>query len=291
MAEDKKTWTILGVLEWTKGHFEAKKLDTPRLDAELILGHVLGLQRVMLYARFDQPLGAEELAKIRSMVARRARGEPMAYIVGEREFYGLALEVTPAVLIPRPDTETLVDVALKLLADRARPVLADVGTGSGAIALALAHEKKDARVYALDRSPAALEVATRNTAKHALQDRVTLHESDLLSGLPADAPKLDLVAANLPYIASAVIPTLMRDVRDFEPKLALDGGPDGLDLVRRLVADAKAHLAPGGWLVLEIGYDQGHATKDLLDRAGYADTAITKDLGGNDRVVSGRWGG
>lgn len=291
MTEDKKKWTILGVLDWTKSHFESKKLDTPRLDAELILGHVLGLQRVMLYARFDQPLGGEELTKIRGMVARRARGEPMAYIVGEREFYGVELEVTPAVLIPRPDTETVVDVTLGLLEGHEHPVIADVGTGSGAIALALAKTKSDVKVYALDRSRAALDVATRNTAKHALGDRVTLLESDLLAALPADAPKLDLIAANLPYIATAVIPTLMRDVRDFEPRLALDGGPDGLDLVRRLVEEAKAHLTPGGSLVLEIGYDQGPRTKALLEGAGYEATAIVKDLGANDRVVHGRWPG
>jgi release factor glutamine methyltransferase len=278
------TWTILSVLDWTRGHFESKGIEPPRLDAEVILAHALGLQRVMLYAKFDQPLGAEELAKIRGLVARRARGEPIAYLTGEKEIWSMSLEVTPDVLIPRPDTETLIELCIERLKSAEAPRILDVGTGTGCIALALAKELPRAKVTAVDVSPKALAVAAKNRAKHGLDERVELVESDLLAAVRGP---FDLIAANLPYVASAEIPKLMRDVRDFEPKLALDGGPEGLDLIARLAAEALPNLSPGGALALEIGWDQRAKVEALLGRIGYSAIASHRDPGGRDRVVLG----
>lgn len=284
-----KTWTTLAVLDWTRAHFERVGVESPRLDAEVLLASALGSSRVMLYARFDQPLSHEERARFRVMVVRRSRGEPTAYILGEREFYGMALEVTRDVLIPRPDTETLVDLALAELKPRAAPQVADVGTGTGCIALAIAREVAAARVLALDASPAACEVARRNAARHHLEARVTVIESDLLHGLPAGPPELDLVCANLPYIPRGEISGLMRDVRDFEPHRALDGGEDGLDLVRALITQASGRLVPGGKILLEIGHGQAAAVRAHLLDAGYTEPRIHQDLARRDRVVEATW--
>lgn len=283
-----KQWTILSVLDWTRGHFESLGLETPRLDAEVILAHALGTSRVMLYARFDQPLQPEELAKIRSLVARRARREPIAYLTQEREIYSMAFEVSPAVLIPRPDTETLIEACLAGLTGVEAPRIVDVGTGSGCIALVLAKNLPSADVTGIDVSPEALTVASRNRERHGLTDRVQLIEGDLLTSAPETLRGLDLIVANLPYIASGQISTLMRDVRDFEPHLALDGGNDGLDLIRRLVPEALERLRPGGFLALEIGWDQRVRVETILSEAGYADVQSLVDPGGQDRVVTGR---
>jgi release factor glutamine methyltransferase len=287
VAEEKKNWTIMSVLDWTRRHFESKKIEPARLDAEVLLAHALGMQRVMLYARFDQPLAPEELARIRDLVARRARGEPISYLLGEREFYSLELEVSPAVLIPRPDTETLVEAVIECVRGIDAPRLVDVGTGSGAIALALAKSLPSAEVVAVDVSPEALQVATRNAARHSLEARVRFVESDLLDRLEV-SPAFDVVVANLPYIQTQVIPTLMVDVRDHEPHLALDGGPDGLRLIRRLAESAPEHLTSDGLLALEIGFDQRAAVLDLLLSLGYRDIESRKDPGGHDRVVLAR---
>lgn len=282
-----ETWTILKVLEWTKGHFEQKGLESPRLDAELILAHVLKVQRVMLYARFDQPLSTEELAQIRALVARRARREPMAYLLGTKEIWSLPLEVTPATLIPRPDTETLIEISLKLLRGVEAPIIADVGTGSGAIALALAKELPAATVYALEISAEARAVAERNAARHQLHN-VRVLASDLLSGLPLAVQGLHLVVANLPYIPSAELANLMPDVRQYEPHLALDGGRDGLELIRRLIPEASRLLLPGGALALEAGPGQDRPLREALLQAGLQDVETVADPGGIPRVTYGR---
>lgn len=280
------SWTILSVLDWTRGHFEQKGISSPRLDAEIILSHALQLQRVMLYAKFDQPLSPDELTKIRGFVARRARGEPIAHLTGEKELWSMAFEVSADVLIPRPDTETLIELCAARLKDVESPRIADVGTGSGCIALALANELKSAQVTAIDVSDKALAVAAKNRDKHGLGERVALVKSDLFAAVPAG--RFHLIAANLPYIARDEIPKLMRDVRDFEPHLALDGGPDGLDLIRRLIPQAKDRLEPGGTLALEIGWDQRERTVALLAEHGFIEVEAHKDPGDNDRVVIGR---
>jgi release factor glutamine methyltransferase len=287
MSEEAKTWTILAVLDWTRKHFESKSIETPRLDAEILIAHALGIQRVMLYARFDQPLSSEERTRIRELVARRGRGEPIAYITGTREFHSLDFEVTPDVLIPRPDTETLVEIAIACAKSMEAPVIADVGTGSGAIAVTIAKHVPAARIYALDRSRAACAVAERNVKKHGVEAQVTLLESDLFGALPADAT-LDLIAANLPYIPTAAIAGLMRSVRDFEPISALDGGPEGLDLIQRLVLSLPARLRSGGIALLEIGHDQASRVRRLLEAAGLGEVMVHRDLAGLDRVVEAR---
>jgi release factor glutamine methyltransferase len=285
------TWTILAVLDWTRAHFESKGLDNPRLDAEVILAHALKMQRVMLYAKHDQPLTPDERALIRGLVGRRARGEPIAQILGEREFYGMSFEITPDVLVPRPDTESLVEAATDVLRRAAEPAtVADVGTGTGCVAIAIAKALPAARVLAYEKSMAALAVARRNVSRHALEARVTMIESDLLAA-HAQSEKLDVVVANLPYIPSADIAHLARDVREFEPHSALDGGLDGLELIRRLIHDARDHLRREGAIVLEIGHDQGARVADILQRAGYRDLRIHRDLGDRERVVQAMWPG
>ncbi|MEE2904614.1 MAG: peptide chain release factor N(5)-glutamine methyltransferase [Myxococcota bacterium] len=284
-----ETWTILRVLDWTRGFFESKGIESARLDAELIISHVLNVQRVMLYAHFDRPLDPSELAHIRELVKRRSKHEPVAYLLGSKEFWSLDFEVNKNVLIPRPDTEVLIEVCLDLLKDSEAPRLADVGTGSGCIAVALAHELKNSTVDAFEISAGAREVATRNISKNNVDDRVSIFESDLFSSREGSSQKYHLIASNLPYIPSGDVDSLSPEVKDHEPKQALDGGTDGLDLIRDLVAKAGKHLEPGGFLVLEAGFDQLNALENLLDSAGFGAIEVRKDYGGHPRVCSGTW--
>lgn len=276
-------WTILGVLSWTEKRFAERGIGTPRLDAQVLLAKVLARDRVYLYTHFDQPLGADELAAYRGLIQRRLAGEPVAYLVGKKEFRSLELAVDPRVLVPRPDTETLVDVALELLPAGGRVV--DVGTGSGAVALAIKKERPDAAVLAVERSPEAAAVARDNAARLGLE--VELLEGDLLAPVAARAP-LGLVVSNPPYIPSAEIERLAPEVRR-EPRAALDGGADGLDVVRRLVRESPPLLAPGGAVAVEVGAGQAPAVVALFAADGrYAPATVTKDLAGVDRVVAAR---
>jgi release factor glutamine methyltransferase len=294
------TWTVLDVVRWTTARFTERALATPRLDAEILVGHVLGLPRIQLYVQSERVLTPEELAALRELIKRRQAGESVAYLVGHKEFWKLDFTVDARVLVPRPDTETLVEEAIARLgepqahadgapqadapqADAPPPRIADVGTGSGALAVTLAKLRAGATVVASDVSVAALEVARANAERHAAV--VTFVEGDLDAPLAAHAP-FDLIVANLPYIPTGDLSLLPPDVRS-EPALALDGGPDGLDLVRRLVAAALALLSPGGALALEIGVGQAEATSALLRDAGFADVQTRKDLAGIGRVVSG----
>jgi release factor glutamine methyltransferase len=277
-----KAWTILEVLQWTTARFQERGLDSPRLDAELLAAHAFGLSRVQLYTQFDRPLLAPELAAYRELVKRRQAGEPVAYLTGRKEFYSLDLAVDSRVLIPRPDTETAVEEALARLPENGRA--ADVGTGSGAIALALAKARPDATVFASDVSAAALEVARANAERLGLT--VTFLEGSLAEPLRA-LGGLDVVVANLPYVVAADLPGLAPEVRA-EPPLALDGGADGLDLVRALIASVSEVLVPGGSVVLEIGSGQAAATSELCRAAGLEDVSIRRDLGDIERVVSAR---
>ena len=379
---DTEIWTIGRVLRWTQGRFAARGLASPRLDAELLLAHTLGRSRVALYTHFDQPLSRDELTRYRECIVRRLAGTPVAYLTGEKEFYGLGLHVSEAVLIPRPETELLVDVALRLLpppplagaaldaaadpdaepsldataaADsegggseaseevwhRAQPgvemtvyyddppaqaedkapaaenqsvtdssasprteaadptpaasdceavnkgtpaVLVDVGTGSGAVALAIKHLRPDVEVLATDLSPVAIAVATENAARLGLA--VEFWQGDLLSALPGGR-QADVIVANLPYIPTAEIAALPAEVRH-EPHSALDGGSDGLVLVRRLVTQARSALRRGGALALEIGAGQAAETEAILQRAGFVDVRSEPDLAKILRVVHGR---
>ena len=283
------TWTVLDVVRWTTARFAERGLGTPRLDAELLVAHVLALPRLQLYVQFERVLTPEELTDLRDMIKRRQAGESIAYLTGRKEFWKFELCVDARVLVPRPDTETLIEEALARLGEPGEAGdppwrIADVGTGSGALAITLAKVRAGAAVFAGDVSPGALEVARANAER--LGAAITFVEGDLGAPLVAHAP-FTLIVANLPYIPTAEIASLPADVRS-EPALALDGGADGLDLVRRLVADAPALLAPGGVLALEIGDGQAAPTRALLEAAGFTDVQTRKDLAGIERVVSGR---
>jgi release factor glutamine methyltransferase len=289
MSETIARWTVMDVLRWTTSRFEERGLPTPRLDAEILTAHALGIPRVQLYVQFDRPLQPPELAAIRELVKRRQAGESVAYAVGKKEFWGLDFAVDARVLVPRPDTETLVDEALARIgktpaaaAEAPAPRFADVGTGSGAIAVTLAKQRPDAAVFATDLSPDALAVARANAERHGVA--ITFLEGDLEAPLAPHAP-LDLVAANLPYVPAGDLAALAPEVRA-EPALALDGGPDGLALVRRLVAAAPALLSRGGALVLEVGIGQAQDAARLCAEAGLADIRVRRDLGEIERVVS-----
>jgi release factor glutamine methyltransferase len=284
----KQTWTILEVLRWTIGRFERHGIASARLDAELLATKAFGRTRVELYTHFDQPLGDPELASYRGLVQRRMAGESVAYILGRKEFWSLDLQVDARVLVPRPDTETLVEQALELLKampDQGRPPrVADIGTGSGALALALKKERPGDEVFAVDVSPDALEVARGNATRLGLD--ITFLQGDLVSPL---AGPFDLIASNPPYIPSQDIAGLSPEVRR-EPSLALDGGADGLLLVRRLASEARKILAPGGALAMEIGAGQAASVMEILRGEGYAGIGARRDLAGIERVVFGRRG-
>ncbi len=279
--------TIGAAIDGAAARLAAAGVDSPRLDAELLLADVLGVGRAALIARRPEPVPAAALSPFEARVARRAAREPAAYILGRQEFYGLDLEVTPDVLIPRPETELLVEAGLEHIASHPAPVVADVGTGSGCIAVALAVGTPQARVIAVDASEAALAVARRNARRHAVAGQIELVRGDLLSAV--EGP-LDLVVANLPYVSTEEVETLMPDVRLYEPRLALDGGAgDGMGLVRTLVAQSVGRLAPGGLLLLEVAAGQAARAADLLRSVGaFSDVSTRGDLAGIERMVRGR---
>ena len=252
----------------------------PRLEADVLAAHALGVPRSHLYAFGERPVEATADARIADWVGRRAEGEPVAYIVGTREFWGLALEVTPACLIPRHDTETLVAAALERTGPDARVL--DVGTGCGAVALAIASERADAKVVATDIDPRCVALCRRNAARLALA--IDVHAADLFDGVEGE---FDLIASNPPYVGSDD-PHLQRGDLRFEPSSALDGGDGGLDVMERLVARAPAHLADGGWLCVEHGCEQGRAVRDLFAMSGFEAIERHLDLARRPRVTVGR---
>lgn len=282
MAE---TWTIGRVLGWTTDYFKRKGIDSPRLTAELLLGHVLGCERVRLYMEFDRPLNKDELAGYRGLVERRATGEPTFYLLGAKDFYGRSFKVDSRVLVPRPETEHVVEEALKRLAPDAAGTVLELCVGSGCLGLTLLAERPELRLVAVDLSADALAVARENAAALGLSDRAELLEGDLFA--PVAGRSFAMIVANPPYVARGDIDGLAAEVRR-EPRLALDGGPDGLEIIRRLVAAAPAFLAPGGWLLMEIGEGQGAALLALLAAAGLIDAAILDDLAGLERVALAR---
>jgi release factor glutamine methyltransferase len=284
-------WTIRRVLEWMTRDFAERGLDSPRLDAELLVGHALGLARVAIYMDLDRPLSPDELGAIRALVKRRRGREPIAYIVGKREFWKRDFEVSSAVLVPRPDTELLVSEALaRLPADRDARVL-DLCTGSGILAVTLAAERKRAEVVATDLSPEALEVARRNAERHGVLDRVDLRLGDLTAPVEGEAP-FELVVSNPPYIPTREVEALMPEVSRHEPRMALDGGEDGFVFHRRLVREVPALLAPSGSVLVEVGQGQAEALARAFAEDGRYDAAeIAIDYGGVARVVAARLGG
>ncbi len=262
----------------------AAGIDTPELDAELLLARVLNVDRGWLIAHPEHVLTPAQRTAFKKMVARRAQREPLAYITGQRWFYDILLHITPAVLIPRPETEELVELALAWLRAHPAAVVADIGTGSGAIALAIArHTSPDVRILATDISPEALNVARENARRLDVAERVHFHQGDLLAALPGP---VDLIVANLPYVAERDRGELMPEVGVFEPEEALFSGPAGLNHLQRLLAAAPDYLRPGGAILLEIGYDQGEAVQSLArQHFPTATIRIHQDLAGHDRVL------
>ena len=279
---DGQVWTIGAILKWSEQYFGTHGAETPRLDAEVLLSHLLDEKRIYLYVHFDQPLTANELADYRELVKRRASGEPVAYICGEKEFMGLPFKVSPAVLVPQPDTEILVETAIDRLRGKEHACVADVCTGSGAIALALAHYLPTVSVSATELSADALAIAKQNAETLDLSARAEFYEGDLLS--PLSGKTFDAILSNPPYIPSADIDGLPREVRA-EPKMALDGGADGLDFYRRLVRESEAFLNDGGFLAVECGDTQAGAIVDMANGEGFGKTEIVRDLANKERVV------
>ena len=278
-----ESWRPLELVRWTATYFGRHGVATPRLDAEVLLAHVLGCQRLDLYLRFEQPVEARERERFRALIQKRALERvPVAYLTGEREFWSRSFAVTPDVLVPRPETETLVRAVL----DRAPLRALDFGTGSGVIAAAVALESPATQILALDRSRAALAVAAANFVRHGLRERVALVCADRLSALAA---RFDLIVANPPYVATSDLERVAPELRH-EPRVALDGGADGLDVVRRLVEEAPPRLLPGGWLLLEVGAGQAMVVAALLGSAGASQREVIRDLAGIERVVAGRFG-
>ena len=266
-------------------------LPTARQDAEWLLAAVLGRERFALYLEPDRAVVEAAGGRFRALVARRADHEPLQHLLGYEDFCGLRLRVTPDVLIPRPETEGLVEWARELLnasSSNGSPLLADIGTGSGAIACALAAACPDARVVATDISPAALAVAEGNVRALGLGGRVRVIAGDLLKPLAAEPAALDMIVANAPYLPSGILPSLPREVFAFEPRQALDGGPDGMEVIRRLLTAAPAALRPGGRLVLEIGEEQAAPLAAVMTAAGFVDVAARDDLRGVSRYLAGR---
>lgn len=280
-----ETWTIQRILAWTTDFFRQKEFESPKLEAELLLAHVLGIDRVKLYMQWDRPLIPAELEAYRAVVKRRALKEPVAYITRRRAFWNIELRCDPRALIPRSDTETLIERALDLLPKDSEATIVDVGTGTGAIGLTLAIERPHTTVAMLDISADALALARENAVALGLADRVRLVESDVLAAI---TQPVDMIVSNPPYIAENETDVMGEDVLNHEPKVALFAGKDGLNIIRRLVVEAYSNLKPGGTLLFEIGYRQGEVAMALTRNAGFSDVVVYKDLGGNDRLVMGR---
>jgi release factor glutamine methyltransferase len=284
--------TILEVINKTTPYFEKQGVESPRLTIELLLAHLLKKKRLQLYLEFERELDETTLAALREMVKRRVAGEPVQYITGETEFCGLKFLVDKRVLIPRPETELLVETVAKRLKGeggerKAAVKIVDVGTGSGCIAIALAKKLPNVEITALDASREALEVARGNAALHKIEKNIRFLESDLLEILP-DSLSVDVVVSNPPYIADGEIAKLPKEVRDFEPVYALQAGEDGLKVIRRLVTSARRFLSPSGFMALEIGAGQRSAVEEFFGQQGYEVVEVVKDLQGHERVIVAR---
>jgi len=279
-------WTVLELLRWTTERFASLGIETARLDAELLLAHALGTDRLRLYLDFDKPVSEPERAAYRELVRRRAAERvPVAQLVGRREFWSLSLRVTPDVLVPRPETETLVAAALELLPPGRAARVLDVGTGSGAVALAIAQERPEARLTATDISPAALEIARENADQLGMAGRIRLVEGDGFAAVEGEV--FDLIVSNPPYVAESQRGALPPELAH-EPEQALFAGPDGLGVLRRLAGGAHRALAPGGGLALELSPEQAEVVAGWCREAGLLDVRTLRDLAGQARVIAAR---
>jgi release factor glutamine methyltransferase len=277
--------SILEVIQRSTDFLAKKGVSSPRLQVELLLAHALSMPRMKLYLNFERPLSASELDAIRGLIQRRGQREPLQYIVGSTSFCGLEMALDRRVLIPRPETELLAERAWKFLQNYpAPPVSLDLCTGSGCLAIALARNVPSAEVHATDVSAEALEVARGNARNHGVSDRIHWHRGDLLAAVPVEA-RFDLIVSNPPYVPSARIETLQPEVREHEPRGALDGGADGLDFYRRLAAQAHPFLRPGGRVMVELDDDGAEATRDVFSREHWTIEAIEKDDNQTPRIL------
>jgi len=276
---------LVDVLQKTETYFNSRNIDSARLDAELILSHVLEMERLQLYMQFDRPMSTDELNRLRPLVAQRGQRRPLAHVLKKKGFWTLDLTVSSDVLVPRPDTETLVEAILQLIPLEDECYIADIGCGSGCIGLSIASERPNVKVYAVDISPGALQCTRDNIATLGLSDRVATLHGDLLNPIPIDRP-IDIVVSNPPYIPTDDINGLDPEVRDHEPRIALDGGPSGLDFYRRLIpiAATRSRVAVG----VEVGAGQSGDVTNLFVNAGLTDVQSHPDLNGHQRVVLGR---
>ncbi len=286
MALAEQPWTVARLLEWTTGHFSTKKTDSPRLEAEILLSQAMGCKRIELYVRHEEFPEEAVLERFRNLVRRRALGEPVAYLVGYKEFFSLSFQVSKAVLIPRPDSETLVDQALSVIKAQNQPDLRvlDLGTGSGCLAIVLAKLVPTLEVTAIDLMQPAIDLARINAQKHKVENRIQFLVGDLFCPLePGDT--FDLIVSNPPYIPTSEIAHLDATVRDFEPKTALDGGEDGLVFYKRILADAKNRLNPNGTLLLEVGFDQAESVLPLARERGFQKVIAVPDRNRIPRII------
>ena len=281
--EKKDVWTINSLLNWTVNYFKSKNIQSARLDAEVLLSHVLRQERIYLYVHFDEPMEQNELSKFREYVKKRAQHVPIAYIIGEREFMGLPFKVTKDTLIPRPDTEILVENVLNNVDKDKEIEIVDIGTGSGAIILSLLVNLPNAQGKTVDISSKAIEVAKENAVNLQVNDRCEFFVGDLFA--PLNGNKFDLIVSNPPYIPQKDIATLEDDVKEYEPVSALTDGGDGLSYYRRLLSEGKAYIKENGFIALEIGIYQSNDVKQIAMDNGWKNIKIIKDYAGIDRVV------
>jgi len=281
-------WTVRRVVEWAAGDLRGRGSTSPRLDAEVLLAHVLGVDRVRLIIDSALPLGQDELARYRALHQRRRAGEAVAYLIGVREFFGRPFRVDARVLVPRPETELLVEVGLARTRERSLSArVLDLCTGSGCVAITLGRERPTTQLLATDLSEDALRVAADNALRLGASN-VAFQRADLFQGVARPDGWFELITANPPYIADGEEGELPVDVRAFEPRMALFAGSDGLDVVRRIVAEAPQRLAPGGVLAMEIGAGQAPAVRALFEAAGFEEVEAARDMARHERVVSGR---
>jgi len=280
-----KNWSIKEILEWTTRYFSDKRIDSPRIEAEVLLASVLKKDRVYLYGNYDSPVNRIEREEYRQLIKRRVNGEPTAYITGYKEFMSLKFIVNPGVLIPRPDTEIMVEKVIEIIGQKKGIKICDVGTGSGAIAVSLSHYMPEVEIIATDLSESALKTARSNAALHGVE--IMFFQGDLLTPVLREGP-FDVITANLPYISPNEYAKLDKEVKCFEPVDALIAAGDGLDIYRRLLPQALKVMGPGAYLLIEIAYNQGKKALEMA--ASFRDVKIIKDMAGRDRILIARKG-
>lgn len=283
-----QTWTVLDALQWTAGFFRSRNIDSPRLTAELLLAEVMGVGRIDLYIRHDQPLSKTELASYRKMIRRRVKREPVAYILESTEFWGLPFSVTPDVLIPRPETEHIVEAALARLPKQSpeKKRIIDLGTGSGAMVVSLAVERPGHIYFAVDKSYPALQVAKKNAELNGAAELICFFAGNWLDAVNQAVPGFDIIVSNPPYVPSGDVPDLQPEISRYEPHMALDGRKDGLEAIRLIVCKAPEYLVQGGFLLVEIGYDQKPALEELCrGQEVFSNIEFIKDYAGHYRVA------